>query len=741
MKKRIYYLNALCFSLGIILGKTAIAVEEDRKERLTKLASLSLDELVEVYITTASKSSEKLHDTPATVIVINREQIEKRRYISLIDLLRDLPGVDVQRGSRATYFNDVTFRGHAGTNKFIILQDGVRMSSPTGENTPVAENLPLYHAKQVEIVYGSASALYGADAFGGVINIITEEADKIKGGKISAATGTNNYQYYYAHGGETFSNGKVALTGGAHIHQHDRANLAKYYPASFPKVDAIASDGKVAIPASQREDYVGDIESQSAFLKLNIDKHLTFGANHSFVNYLSSTGDRPQSAVYDANHRYKIRLNNLYAKYNAEVAPTISSETTLNYSTFELLPDSTFQNIYSNWQDSYSYNKGKKAGIEQQITWKIDKDQAVIGGVSYDSFDSLPVTNVYQHPLIRGVSLEQQGLYYLGTDNTLPVKFIESKYNNAAAYLQWQSNWSKQFSSLIGLRYDKHSEYGSSVNPRLGLVYHIDDKTIFKTMYGEGFRSPSSEERLNHYGTFSGQKNQNGDYISNVFRVANPSLQPEKSRSLEVSLIQSLQDNLTLTTSGYYTIIDKVIMVRNVTNPPQFLVGGFITAGNMNDNVGKAKQYGLDISMDYKQNFGNDLKGNFWGTYSFIDGKIQPPSGIDSDLVYVARNKVKLGATLSYHDFFVTPSFYLIGKTTNPRTETTNPAQRLQSAGYALMDLHLGYRNLWGKLSANLDIYNVFDTRYYNSGGPTFASFVGMPQQPRTLMFSLTHDF
>lgn len=478
VKKHIYYLNALCFSIGIILGKTAIAVEDEQRERIAKLTSLSLDELVEVYITTASKSSEKIHDTPATVLVINREQIEKRHYVSLIDLLRDLPGVDVQRGTRATYFNDITFN--------------------------------------------------------------------IRGGKISAATGTDHYQYYYAHGGETFSNGKISLTGGAHIHQHDRANLAKDYPTSFPKVDAITSDGKVAIPASQREDYVGDIESQSAFLKLNIDKHLTFGANHSFVSYLSSTGNPPQSVVYNTDNRYKIRLNNLYGKYNAEIIPTISSETLLSYSTFEVLPNSSFQNIYTNWKNLYAYNKGKKIGIEQQIIWKFDKDQTIIGGINYDNFDSLPSSNL-QHPLIRGVPLEQQGLYYLGTDNTLPVKFIESKYSNAAAYLQWQSNWSEQFSSLIGLRYDKHSEYGSSVNPRLGLVYHIDNKTIFKTMYGEGFRSPSSEERLNHYGTFSGKKNENGDYISNVFRVANPSLQPEKSRSLEVSLIQALQDNLTLT--------------------------------------------------------------------------------------------------------------------------------------------------------------------------------------------------
>jgi len=154
-----------------------IAVEPD-KQKIDQLMNLSLEQLMEIPIVTASKHEETIDDTPSTVIVVTKEQIHQRHYVNLLDLIRDLPGVDLQKNNHQTEYSTMTLRGHVSSNKFLILQDGIRITSPTGEAIPVADNFPLYYAKRVEILYGPTAALYGADAFGGVINIISDSTPK-----------------------------------------------------------------------------------------------------------------------------------------------------------------------------------------------------------------------------------------------------------------------------------------------------------------------------------------------------------------------------------------------------------------------------------------------------------------------------------------------------------------------------------------------------------------------------------
>ncbi len=247
------------------VGELVHAAEQDE---MGALVGMSLDDLLGVRITTASKRQENVRDTPATVMVITRKQIEERRYINLIDLLQDLPGVEVFRNTKSTLYHNVSFRGNEGNSRILILQDGVRVDSPSGAKIPLADNFPLYHAKQVEILYGPAAALYGADAFGGVINIITEQGEHDLGLRIATATGSNHAQYHRAQAGAEFNN-QLSLAVGAHWQDSDMADLGAEYPHSFPKVDAMTFGGQVVVPAAQREDYTGPTRSHSVFARLD----------------------------------------------------------------------------------------------------------------------------------------------------------------------------------------------------------------------------------------------------------------------------------------------------------------------------------------------------------------------------------------------------------------------------------------------------------------------------------------
>jgi iron complex outermembrane receptor protein len=120
---------------------------------IDKVFKISLTELMGMEVTTPSKSSQKISEAPGTVIVVTQQQIRERGYFNLVDLLEDMPGIDIQRKSRAETNNRITIRGNQGNFKFIIMRNGVRISGPSGENIAIDDNFPVFQADRIETEY------------------------------------------------------------------------------------------------------------------------------------------------------------------------------------------------------------------------------------------------------------------------------------------------------------------------------------------------------------------------------------------------------------------------------------------------------------------------------------------------------------------------------------------------------------------------------------------------------------
>jgi outer membrane receptor for ferrienterochelin and colicins len=135
-------------------------------------------------VTSVSKSQESLVEAPATVVVVTAEDIERRGYINLEAVLHDLPGFDFSRRAGASYAN-IYQRGYRSieTNRTLILVDLVEDNDLASGTAWISRQIPLSNIERIEVVYGPASTMYGANAFAGVINIMT------KGGKALAAEG------------------------------------------------------------------------------------------------------------------------------------------------------------------------------------------------------------------------------------------------------------------------------------------------------------------------------------------------------------------------------------------------------------------------------------------------------------------------------------------------------------------------------------------------------------------------
>lgn len=166
------------------------------EEKSQKKDYVSADEVFALFkgeqkVTIVSKKEERIQDAPATVYVVTDKEIEERGYLFLHDLLRDVPGID--------FINDLGVYGMIAmqrgidtpeNNKTLIFVDGVLTNNPSQGVSYMSYQFALHNVKRVEILWGPASALYGANAFAGVINIVTKSSSDLKGsvGQLSLGT-------------------------------------------------------------------------------------------------------------------------------------------------------------------------------------------------------------------------------------------------------------------------------------------------------------------------------------------------------------------------------------------------------------------------------------------------------------------------------------------------------------------------------------------------------------------------
>lgn len=721
-------------------------------DNVQSLLPLSLDELIATPVVTASRRPEGREQTPAHIMVITREQMRDRRYKSLADLLEDLPGVDFQRGTRSGYFNNFVFQGHVSNNKILILQDGVRVDHPLGGKIAIAENFNLYHVKQVEILYGPAAALYGADAFGGVINMITEKPGDTPTGRVSVGVGSFDTRETSIQAGARLGE-RWSISAGAHSQQSDRAPLNKYYPDSYPKVAARNSAGATVIPAGQREDYTGPINSDSQFLRLDAGEVLTFGFYRNRFKSLTSNGDKPETSVYRDDVFWDASVETVYGKLRFGVGEPLSGELVIDQSTYEVNPQTRYINKFTDFQNhGYDYAYSQRRGIEQNLTWKAADAHTLQGGLAYRHYFSIETPDL-SHPYDTGLDAYSQGMLYANT--TLPLQAFQTSYYSYSGYLQWQAQWNPAFSTTAGLRKDWYSTYGGSLNPRLGAVWQPLPGNYLKLLYGEAFRAPSPDETLSAFGSFSGAMS-GGTYSGTNFRAPNQSLKPEKSRTLSLTWDWRPRKDFNVVTNAYLSRVGNVVITGSDNSGTvcpfgtgflantQYIPGATLCNSTTKINSGQDRYQGVDIIPQWQTHLGGPWTADVWGSYSWIRGRVQESvGGVEWDQTNIASQKVKAGVTLRYQDWLtVTPRLQWIGETTTGRKNTLAPGERVTVAPYALASLHIGAHKLGGdNLSLYFDIYNLLDKRYYLAHASSSDTLIGVPGQPRTFVGTLEYRF
>ncbi|WP_066168787.1 TonB-dependent receptor plug domain-containing protein [Aliarcobacter cryaerophilus] len=405
----------------------------------TNLYSQQTSSLDEITISSATKSEEKLKNVTANVDVITAEDIESRKFKTVIEALNSLSGVSISSNGGIGQTSSVYLRG-MDSNRTLILLDGVRYNDiTTPKGSANIEHLMINDIERIEVIKSAQSSIWGADASAGVINIITK----------SAKDGT--------HGNATIEygryNSKTAKANISHKNENFDAKLG---------VTRVDTDGFSAISPNKSSDakkYEKDgYENTTANLKL--------GYNFNENNRLSTSYEIIDTEV-DIDDFFNKDPNNKDSNKN---------KTHLVNLAYENRNDIALTKVYSNYTDikrtstnaSIPDYKGivKEYGVNTSIGY-LDSSNITLGA-DYKKFEDKKIVEDFTNES-RVKNYNNKGIFITNTN-----KFFDDKTIFTQA-----------------LRYDKYSDFENKTTGKIGIKQYIINDLNISSNYGTGYNVPN----------------------------------------------------------------------------------------------------------------------------------------------------------------------------------------------------------------------------------------------------------
>ena len=739
---------------GIRIGVVAavvLALGAPRARAERPLRELSIEDLLDVEVVTPTVKVQAAREAPASIYVVSEETIRNRGYRSLLDLLEDLPGITIDRNSAVEWGDHINARGLVGGERFVILLDGMVVNSATGNPHSLREAYSLTNIARVEVVMGPGSALYGADAFAGVIHMISKGGAAIQGAQATGSYGRfDTSDQSFVLGGATRN---VAGAVWGNIYHSDEPNLPSFYPDDYAWYhERYLTRGEVRVSPFAPPDAVQTVaiepyrtprSAYSLHARLDLgDLRLSFARLHEA--HSTSTGARPEFSVATLDARWAYTIDVLGARhvFTLDEAPiTVTSVASLQ--TYELDPSSAYVNAFDAYQKQYKYSADLVVEIEERATWEPSERWSLSLGGSVTDASALPKTFDLVHPYDPDVGSASQGFYYPNTDVVdvngrhlrLPLDLNEVRYRNLGAYGEIVASPHDAITVTTGVRVDHDSRFGATVNPRAGIVVAPAEATRVKLLYGEAFMAPSPLLQYQHYGAFTPDRGPADEIVglrSDFLFLPNPDLGPEKLRTGELSLSQTAGP-VSLGASGFYTAVSGLI-VQEEGGPTTFKGWPVASYGHF-VNRGTASIHGGTLLVDAVLPTGPVMLRPS-ASYAYTGGDV------DGSAIPTPPHTVKLAVDASWSKFSL--SLRMLG-----RDRTPSPSERdadgdpLTSPGSLVTNLFARVGDLdfgdEGRASIWCSIENLFDQRYYHHSDGA-ETFFGTPQDPFRILVGITVD-
>jgi len=598
-------------------------------------------------------SSLNVDDTPSVISVLKHEELQLLGIKTLFEALSILPGVETSINQIGT--KKVIIRGHDNPNNFTfdkakLLVDGVSIEMGIFGNSSFYLDLPIDVIERIEILRGPGSALYGAGAINGVINVITTQSSQSGDGLFFSA-GSDAYvmgglRKHYELGSET------KLYTDMYYQKHDRRiDVDESYGISDLLYDPQTGE---AHPFERDPQSVEALNDYSLSLALK-HKHFSFQTRLKEDKNGNYYGWNEKLEEFSTN-RNKQRYFFAEMAYDDALSKDTRFSSKLGYSYFEMSIDA--QDYYRIQEDpriSLPYyfsikEREERFTFNNEIRSKFDETHTVVGGIALESFQELD--NSIDDDLSP---YGKRPLFEEGIERNL-----------FSAYVRDSIDISSRLGALIALRLDYYTkEEKLYPSGQLGMLYTPAEQWNFKLNYGHAFRIPSWVEQYSiEYGEGDGT------------RAGNPDLEAETSDTFEAVAIYRAGSQHHLQANVYYSIIDKVLDIDDTAKP-----GGYA-------NRESRASYGGEIAYTFIPYLQNKLHLN--ASYNETE-YVTSDLGIKQSMPGVAKMMLKayyihyLSSALS-----VSALFKHIGE--RPRHQDSDSRDKNDPiAPYSTLDLSVNY--------------------------------------------------
>ncbi|MBI2748059.1 MAG: TonB-dependent receptor [Burkholderiales bacterium] len=539
-----------------MLAVTAAHGAESAEPSAADLTKLSLEQLLDVRVYTASRFSQKGSDAPSSVSLITAADIKTYGYRTLADILRGVRGMYVTYDRIYSYIGVRGFARPGDYNsRVLVMVDGYRVNDPVYDTGYIGSEfvLDVDMIDRVEIVRGPSSSVYGSNAFFGVVNVITKSAADLKGAEISAEAASQGTWKARASFGRRFENGLEAVVSATGFDSRGPSLF-------FPEFDDPATNNGI----TRGTDY--DRHS-SVFTKLSY-AGFTLEAGHSSRNKGVPTG-YTGTVFNDARNR---------------IVDTQTFASLGYYRTMESGTELSGRLYYGRYEYAGDY-------LYDYPPVTLNKDQAL--GEWWGAEVKLVKTVFKNHKLVMGGDFQQNWHQDQTNFDQAPfASYLDDRRSSRRTGLYLQDEYAVRDDWLLnaGLRYDTYSTIGGSFHPRLAAIHRMSESTVVKLLYGTAFRAPNAYES---FYAFPGQQ------------TGNPGLKPEKIKTWEAVLERYLPGNWRVIAAGYYYKVDGLITQVPIDDPA---TGGVLL---QYQNLGNVDAKGVEFEAEHSAASGARLRASF----------------------------------------------------------------------------------------------------------------------------------
>ena len=554
--------------------------------------ALSYGDKTMVSITTGM--AQPISRAPAVASVITAEDIEAMGATDLDEVLETVPGLHVSH-STLGYAPIYTIRGIASqyNPQVLMLTNGLPMTSAyTGDRGIVWGGLPLENVARIEVIRGPGSALYGADAYSGVINIVTKTAANIDGSQAGVRLGSfSTRDGWVLHGGEVGSLQVAAYLRVGHTDGAKETVLADAQtgidrsaapfgipPASYApgstNLGRNAVDGSLDLShdkwrfrmALKRRDKVENATGLAQALDpagRSFSQRVTSDLTYQDKNFAKNLDVTLQGSYYYLNEKSDLVL----------FPPGVAFPT-------GMFPTGMIGNPYL-WERRFLFSASAfYTGFDNQRV-------RVGAGRGNDNLYKTQESRNYRYTYIPGLGNIPTPLGSVVDVSNSGAFMSPHQRSDNFVYAQDEWSFAKDWTLTGGVRHDNYSDVGGTTNPRLALVWEAGYNLTTKLLAGKAFRAPSFQELYN---------------INNPVATGNPNLKPETISTLEAAVSWQPSSNMQLGANVFHYEMKDIL---------RFVPNADPTTGSTAQNTGGQTGHGLELEASWDLTKALRLSGNY----------------------------------------------------------------------------------------------------------------------------------